>query len=524
MADGYGIVFNRGGEHIESGSGLTWQLMLAVIAMLPVHLVIATKFLGVLFACLALWKLLCLSDRFIDDKRFVIFPALLLAGSTPFYYWSHRGLETPLFVFALLWLFDALTDKQKIQRWYIPAFFVFCSRPEGFLMVAAVTPWLLLERKSIQGFWKTVGIFIGLCLLLFIWRLWYFHDLLPHAFYQKIGGDAQRSVMDMLRYSLWNGLPLLLAFAVMAIFSAKNWQRNHIPLLLLLAVTTLWGVIGADWKSFNRQLSSWLPFVFLFLMIFISRAGQKPWFKQVLLMALAIYATFLFRFSPYTSSNGDVMRSPNYNCLELLKENPQHYVDNVISATVDPEGYFVQEEPTLAGDHIGFNRNATVGRFIKQNYPEGITVIFDQMGQAPWYAGLDKIFIDNTGLTDKMIGYYTFDEKSRRSKIFNSYKNFLLLLKNSFWPQEKFAYSKPEIVDRLFAANPALILVREKYVQSQPNTIIGIMYRDKRFDNYRRSYRINKRDVIFERKDLPFNSNPVVPPGALVDFNYRDSI
>lgn len=524
MADGYGIVFNRGGEHIESGSGLTWQLMLAVIAMLPVHLVIATKFLGVLFACLALWKLLCLSDRFIDDKRFVIFPALLLAGSTPFYYWSHRGLETPLFVFALLWFLDVLTDKQKIQRWYIVAFFVFCSRPEGFLMVTAITPWLLLERKTIQSFWKTVGIFISLCLLLFIWRLWYFHDLLPHAFYQKIGGDILRSFGDMLHYSLWNGLPLLLVFAALAMFNGKNWRRDYIPLLLLLGVTTWWGVMGADWKSFNRQLGSWLPFVFLLMMIFISRAAPKPWFKQVLLMVLAIYATYLFRFSPYTSSNGNVMRAPNYNCLELLKKDPSLYIHNVVSATRDPEGYFTQEEPTLAGDHIGFNRNATVGRFIKANYPEGITVIFDQMGQAPWYAGLDKTFIDNTGLTDKMIGYYTFNEKSRQSQVFNGYKHFLLLLKQTFWPEEQFAYSKVEIVDRLFAANPALILVREKYVQSQPNTIIGMMYHDKRFDNYRRSYRINKRDVIYERKDLPANNNPVVPPGALVDFDYRDSI
>jgi len=241
-------------------------------------------------------------------------------------------------------------------------------------------------------------------------------------------------------------------------------------------------------------------------------------------MVLAIYVTCLFRFSPYTSSNGDVMRSPNYNCLELLKKDPMAYVHNVINATVDPEGYFTSEEPTLAGDHIGFNRNATVGRFIKQNYPEGITVIFDQMGQAPWYAGLDKTFIDNTGLTDKMIGYYAFDEKTKQNVVFRSYKKFVVALKQQFWPEEKFETSKQEIVDRLFAANPALILVREKYVETQPNTIIAMVYHDKRFDNYRRTYRINKRDVIYERRDLPFSNNPIVPPGALVDFDYKDSI
>jgi len=517
MADGYGMVFNRGGEHIESGSGLTWQLMLALIAMLPVNLVIATKFLGVFFASLALWKLLCLSDRFIDDKRFVIFPALMLAGSTPFYYWSHRGLETPLFVFALLWLLDVLTDKSKIRYWYLPAFFVFCSRPEGFLMVAAVLPWIFIERKSINRFWFSVSLFVALCLALFAWRLWYFHDLLPHAFYQKIGGDSASSFHDFLKYNVWNGLPLLLLASIPMIFLKVHWRREYIPLLLLIVVTGFWGVMGADWKSFNRQLSSWLPFVFLFFVIFISRGSEKLWIKQLFILVLALYATFLFRFSPYTRSDGEVMWAPNFTCLELFKKDPAQYINNVVHATLDPEGYFTQEEPTLAGDHIGFNRNATVGRFINLNYPQGITIIFDQMGQETWYAGADKKFIDNTGLTDKMIGYYTFHERAQRNRIFAAYEQVIVFIKKFFWPDEIFYVTKNEIVDRLFAEKPDLILMRGKYVESQPNTIAGMMYHDERFHNYRRTYRINKRDVIFERVDLPSVVNPEVPPGALVE-------
>lgn len=518
MADGYGIVFNRGGEHIESGSGLIWQLMLAVLAALPVHLVIATKFLGVLFACLSLWMLLRLSDRFIDDKRFVIFPALLLACSTPFYYWSHRGLETAQFVFVLLWLLDWLTDKNKIRHWWLPAFAVFCSRPEGFLMVAAVLPWLWLERKTMQGFWRTVGIFLCLCAALFLWRLWYFHDLLPHAFYQKIGGNMQQSLYDLWRYGLWNGLWFWLLFAVVMLVKTKSWQRNMIPLLLLLAVTTLWGIIGADWKSFNRQLSSWLPFLFLFLAMGLSKTSRTGLLKHGLMILLSIYSLAVFVYSPYTSSGGQVKAAPNFGCLGLFFENPAKYFRNVVSATTEPERYFKQKEPTLAGDHIGFNRNATVGRFIQQNYPQGITVIFDQMGQAPWYGGLDKTFIDNTGLTDKQIGYFAFQEKARFSVVFGLYRKVLWALKKSFWPEEIYKTSRPEMVERLFAENAELVLVRERYVENQPNSILGWMVRDARFaENYREAYRINKRDRIFERRTLPLLLNPQVPPGALVE-------
>jgi hypothetical protein len=517
MADGYGIVFNRGGEHIESGSGLTWQLMLVLLAMLPVHLVMATKFLGVFFACLSLWMLLQLSHRLIDDKRYVVFPALLLAASTPFFYWSHRGLETPLFVFALLWLFVVLTDKKKICYWFIPAFLVFCSRPEGFLMVAAIMPWLWLERKSIANFWQGIVIFVLLCLMLFGWRLYYFHDLLPHAFYQKIGGDAASSLHDLLLYSLWNGLFLLGLLALPAMLVKANWRREYIPLLLLLAVTTFWGVVGADWKSFNRQLSSGLPFYFLFVFIFIPRMLEKALFQRMLLAGLALFALGLFRMSPYTASNGTVMWSPVYVTSQLFLNDPLKYAGNVVAAIRDPDGYFTESEPTLAGDHIGFNRNATVGRFIKQNYPKGITVIFDQMGQETWYAGQDKIFIDNTGLTDKMIGYHVFHEKAEKNAIFHSYEAVIVAIKHVFWPEEKFDHTKTEIVDRIFAAKPELILIREKHLENQPNSIISLVYHDVRFATYRRGYRINKRDTIYERRDLPVLLNPLVPPGALVE-------
>lgn len=517
LADGYGIVFNRGGEHIESGSGLVWQLLLALIATLPVHLVMATKFLGLLFAGLSLWMLLRLSERFVADKRLVIFPALLLACSTPFYYWSHRGLETAQFVFVLLWLLDWLTDKNRIHLWYIPAFAVFCSRPEGFLMVAAVLPWLWLERKSIRNVWRGVGIFVGLCVVLFAWRLYYFHDLLPHAFYQKIGGDTARSLHDLWRYGLWNGIWFLLIPAFVFMVKSKTWQRVYIPLLLLLAVTSLWGVLGADWKSFNRQLSSWLPFLFLFVVMGLSTPGLAR-LKKILPAALGVYAIYLFVYSPYTSSNGYIKAAPNAVCLQLFLEGPIKYAANVFSAVTDPEHYFTQKEPTLAGDHIGFNRNATVGRFIQQNYPAGITVIFDQMGQAPWYAGLDKRFVDNTGLTDKQIGYFAFQEKARLSRVFGFYQQVLLALKQNFWPGEVYYTSKAEIVERLFAENAQLVLVRERYVENQPNSILGLMVKDQRFaERYRQVFRINKRDQVFERRDLPVLLNPQVPPGALVE-------
>ncbi len=523
IANGHGYVFNIGGERIESGSGLIWQMMLALLASFPVDLMMATKYLGLVFGVLSLWMMVRLGQRYIEDKALAVFPAVCLAVSTPFYFWSHRGLETPQFVFVLLWLLDWLGDDNKKRWWYVPAFLVFCSRPEGFLMVGAIMPWLWLERNSIPWFWQGVSIFVGLCILLLLGRLFYFHDLVPHAFYHKIGGDYARSLKDLLSYSWWNGLALLLLLALPALLQKNAWQRAYLPLLLLFAITAVWGVIGADWKSFNRQLSSWLPFVFLLLFIFIDKnlfrfVKSGAWIKPALLTVLICYALWLACLSRYTTSRGTVLPNPIYGGVSHFLEGPAQYHKHLFTVIQNPDGYLIESEPILAGDHLGFNRNATVGRFIHDNYSQGITVVFDQMGQAPWYGGSDKIFIDNTGLTDKQIGYHTFHYKAQKSTVFALYEEVLVTLKSWFWPEKQHYYSKKALVERLFAEQPELVLLRERYVKRQPNTLIGRFYHDPRFDErYRRMYRINKRDIVFERRDLPVRDEVVVPPAALVE-------
>lgn len=449
---------------------------------------------------------------------------MCLAASTPFHFWSHRGLETPLYIFLLLYLFDVISDKRKIHYWFVPAFLIFCSRPEGFLMVTAILPWILYRRKGIENFGRSVTIFCGLCLALLAWRFYYFHDLLPHAFYHKIGGNALRGAKDFLTYAWYNDLFLLALLALPAFFKKSHWQREFVPLLLLLCVTAFWGVIGADWKSFNRQLASFLPFYFLWVFIFINRNWLALGFKKIFLTICSVYLFFLFVLSPYTTSRDELLMSPNFNSLfNIVLPDPVAYQRNLWQALTNPDTYMTQAEPTLAGDHIGFNRNATVGRFIKANYPEDSTVIFDQMGQAPWYAGSDKTFIDNTGLTDKTIGYFSFHHTAERSGLFGLYESILIGLKKRAFPEERHLYSNAEIVERFYALNPELVLVRERYIKKNKGTLIAHFFYDPRFEQrYRKGVRINKRDVVYERRDLPVLTQPIVPAAALVESDWSE--
>ncbi len=137
------------------------------------------------------------------------------------------------------------------------------------------------DRKSLQIFLAT---FAGIILPYLLWKLWYFHQLLPNTFYAKTGGDA---------YVVWRGAAyiiqgwgvseaLLFLIAITGVFatfhrhSVMN-RRNDIPLFdaksvperrvraVALGFTFLFLIyilaVGGDSLGRDRFLAPLLPFV-----------------------------------------------------------------------------------------------------------------------------------------------------------------------------------------------------------------------------------------------------------------------
>lgn len=142
IADGYGYVFNIGGEHIEACSGLLWLGMITLLTWLPLHLVLSVKLLCFVFGILCIREVFVLSRRFIEDRFLALFPAFLMVASIPFYTWSVRGLETAFYWFVMLWLVNWVTNPARVRYWWLPALALLNARPEGFVMLAAVLPYL----------------------------------------------------------------------------------------------------------------------------------------------------------------------------------------------------------------------------------------------------------------------------------------------------------------------------------------------------------------------------------------------
>ena len=87
------------------------------------------------------------------------------------------------------------------MRWVTPACLLLVTRPEGALLWLAILP--VLWRKRVR--WKSFGpafalLFLALSVI-FVFRLAYFHDLVPQPFYVKL---AARTDWRAAHQFLWH--------------------------------------------------------------------------------------------------------------------------------------------------------------------------------------------------------------------------------------------------------------------------------------------------------------------------------
>src|SRR6185436_16551560 len=111
---------------------------------------------------------------------------------------------------------------------------------------------------------------------------------------------------------------------------------------------------------------------------------------------------------------------------------------------------------TPESDAISANYQAAVGSFLRLNYPDGITIVHDQMGQTPWYAGLDKRFVDSAGLVTRAVGVSLFQEK-KSGGVLGLYRGFSYAVLAALWPDEPRRLGRDGVLDYLFDQEPQLI-------------------------------------------------------------------
>ncbi len=513
IAEGHGYVFNQAGPPVESGSSLIWQLLLVPIYFLDPEMVISTKLMGVFFGILCLIMTQKTTGCFVNSQALSHIPSLWLACSYPFYMWSHLGLETPLFLFLSLCFLYCLINESLIRYWPVLAALVVFSRPEGFMLCAMVTA-LLFKKAGHKLELKQVGLFMLLVGMVELFRLLYFHDLVPHSFYHKMKVQ-DKNIWPILRnffkYSL---ICMPLVLAVPALFRRSLYHYKSSVLIIAVLVALMWGPLGVDIKQFDRSFFVLTPLLYILIIYaienFISTTNKRLSFSLGVLLLFSLVMLFFAK----TNTGRKTYENPLIKSSQLIMAQPYSLKEQFFHL-LTPREHLTRDAQFILRGQLYFiydHHQAISGEFIALNYPEGIRVVYDQMGQTPWYAGLDKHFIDSMGLVDKPIGYYEFGKKLKRSDFLSLFDTLSTPVIRLFGGEERSRWTQQAALNYLFEQKPEVIMLHSFVVLALPESIPGLLYTDERLKKYyTKKYTVNL-TAVYERKDISWDRGGVKYP------------
>ncbi len=500
IARGHGYVFNAGGERIETGSSLSWQFLLAGADLLSMNLLLFSKLVSLLLGGATLYLLWQISRRFIAAARIALLPSVLLALSIPFYHWVQRGLETSLYVFAIVLLaFSMLHERWKHHFW-APALLVALSRSEGFIVAAGLTGFLYYEWKHLRHPLRGVGLFAAVCALSLLGRLIYFHDLVPHPFYVKIKDVPGMPWSAVKLYFGATWLWVLLVLGTIGLLKRQVWSRSLIALAILELPVAWWALRTHALVQNNRHLLPALPLLYVLIGVGIARLlalGEN--LRLLLLGGLTLFLLWFGLEAPAMDMGVRVQANPFRTALDAALASPSRHAEKLLQFARPGRPLRVLQK-NYASDVAFENWWAQVGEFIEKTYPRGITIAYDQMGQTPWYAGLDKTFVDTTGLTYRATGFAIFNENLKKdapaSLVF--YRRLSDAILAPWGPPEYRSFDRQQAVDRVFALEPELIILNALFVSDSVPSLIA---RDPRLSA---RYVEKRKWFLFfhERKDM----------------------
>jgi hypothetical protein len=494
LASGEGFTFNRGDPPVECTSSLTYQFLLVPFALLSLDPLVPSKVLGIALGVLALWLTHALARRLLDDPVFAALPPLVLAVSIPFYNWSQRGLETPLYVCTLLAAVWCACHPRHRRWWFLAAFALVCTRPEGPLIALLFVLALLPRRRALERFGRGLALLLLLCALLLAGRVAYFHDFVPSPFYTKLRTNPLAGYVALRTYLASGGILWIALPGVLALLARKRWSGDALLVAAMLVVLLVWAVLGEDWKPYNRHVVPALPFLALAAAYPVRLAVGAGRARRFALAYFALAATWMLLGARAVHDYAETWPNP----LTTRAEEPLHTLAR-----------------TPAADRIGANYQARVGSFLRLNYPEDISIVHDQMGQTPWYAGLDKRFVDSAGLVSREVGVSLFHQR-KGGGLHGLYRRLSRAVLSALWPDEPPSLGRDGVLDHLFAQDPELILLHQALLLNPKSTQSRLLQDPRLAQRYRARFLLDEAVSIFERRGFGAPSPWKTPEGCAV--------
>lgn len=290
LARGYGLVAQPGLVPVEAYSNPLWVLILVpFFAFGMFDPIWVPKILAIATVCAGFLLYYRTAHEQLPNGRLVAVAGLSLAAlQSSVVIWCISGLENGLYVALLLLLLRVMSSGQSVTAG-VAAAAVAMTRPEGILFSAAYPTLLLAGRNGrtarggiIECIRYTCGLLPPLMAFL-AFRMYYFGDILPNAYYAK-GGPTFRTLLDLVLLDsalIWKAGDLSAAtmgarsgawFVVLIVLAIFMFQRSIAENPLVLSVVILLSLsflafvlLPFDWMVEYRFATPFLLFFYLFV-------------------------------------------------------------------------------------------------------------------------------------------------------------------------------------------------------------------------------------------------------------------
>jgi hypothetical protein len=274
---GIGLVYNPG-EQVEGYTNFLFIVLMALVGAFGGNYIAFSKVLGIasgvailLISYLWMWQI-------IKEKKgiWAVSAPVLLVANAAFAYWAISGLET-LFFAMLVLLGLYLADRKSL--FFAPVLgLATLTRPEGGLIFAAVLVYYLFRRAvSWKEIIKYMVVYAALVLPQFIFRIWYYHDILPNPFYAKTGLAAEYLsagsgylIHFFQQYGFW-GVLLLLPLLNIRRLAREFGLGLFVTVIFMIYII----IIGGDVLHGYRFMIPILPLLYILFALSVLNLNQR---------------------------------------------------------------------------------------------------------------------------------------------------------------------------------------------------------------------------------------------------------
>ena len=486
LANGYGLVWNPGGERVEGYTNPLWVFFMALFHLLPLSeskISLPIQLSGMGFLLINLFCVKKIADFLSKGDRFASSTAVFL---TAFYYplifWSLRGMEVSVLVCIVnlsIWLaLRSVHAGRPSMVMYLILGIATLVRPDLIVTAISILVYVLVvdprnrRGNAVLGF----TVLFSFVLLQTAFRLTYFGEFLPNTYYLKMTGypallRISRGLIVTPKF-LCTMIPLVL----LAPFVYGFLRRNSQALLLFWIFSTqmLYSIyVGGDawelWGRSNRYVVIAVPALFILLGCTLAEMRR------------------LFSDSEYSNAIPLSEKGVTLSAIALVLGAQLSF--NAIPSTGQFKEWLLLDRPYMAAADQGSVETALM---LKRITTPDATIAVTSSGVLPYFS--DRTAIDLLGKNDKKIAWQKMRQLSDDSKVLYKYRAFYpghLKWDYSY----SIGYLQPDVIVRLWGPEQeAAPYLEGQYIKVQ--TAAGDAYLKK-----------NSKEILWEGHEHPARPN-----------------